>query len=322
MAVGNVPIIVPKSLFRLSHAVIGTLIAKTLPLSILGELGRDWPIFALGSAAVIGASSALGWVLARWQTLPGTTAVWGAAPGAATAMVLMAGNYGADARLVAFMQYLRVVTVVVVATVVSRFWLGQTVRIPDDIVWLPPVHAQALSGTLLLIIGSALLGHRFRIPAGPLLMPVILGPVLQYLGLIVIELPFWLLTPTYAIIGWQVGSRFDRCILSHAAWAFPRLLAATAGLLGVCAGFAALLVAWAGIDPLTAYLATSPGGIDAMAIIGTADHADMPFVMSMQTVRFLIVLLIGPWLARLVATSAARHALPAARDEVGTRTSA
>ena len=40
--------------------------------------------------------------------LPGTTAVWGSSPGAATAMVLMAEAFGADARLVAFMQYLRV----------------------------------------------------------------------------------------------------------------------------------------------------------------------------------------------------------------------
>lgn len=35
--------------------------------------------------------------------LPGNTAIWGSSPGAATVMTLMAGSYGADVRLVAFL---------------------------------------------------------------------------------------------------------------------------------------------------------------------------------------------------------------------------
>ena len=46
-----------------------------------------------------------------------------------------------------------------------------------------------------------------------------------------------------------------------------------------------------GIDPLTAYLATSPGGMDSVAIIAAAsDRVDISFVMALQTARFLIVL--------------------------------
>ena len=37
--------------------------------------------------------------------LPGTTALWGTSPGAASVMTIMAESYGADMRLVAFMQY-------------------------------------------------------------------------------------------------------------------------------------------------------------------------------------------------------------------------
>ena len=57
-----------------------------------------------------------------------------------------------------------------------------------------------------------------------------------------------------------------------------------------------------GVDPLTAYLATSPGGMDSVAIIAAAsDSVDISFVMALQTARFLIVLLAGPPLARLLA---------------------
>ena len=62
------------------------------------------------------------------KVLPGTTAVWGSSPGAATVMVLMANAFGGDMRLVAVMQYLRVACVGLVASVVARLWTGRAPR--------------------------------------------------------------------------------------------------------------------------------------------------------------------------------------------------
>lgn len=53
---------------------------------------------------------------------------------------------------------------------------------------------------------------------------------------------------------------------------------------------------------MTAYLAMSPGGADSVAIIASPTPVDVPFVMSMQILRFVAVLLVGPPLARHVAT--------------------
>ena len=82
---------------------------------------RRWPIFVFGVLAVIAVSTLLGWVLTRMRVLPGSVIVWGSSPGAATAMIVMAEDFGADARLVAFMQYLRVALVAAVASIVARF---------------------------------------------------------------------------------------------------------------------------------------------------------------------------------------------------------
>jgi len=62
-----------------------------------------------------------------------------------------------------------------------------------------------------------------------------------------------------------------------------------------------LLARAAHVDPMTAYLATSPGGMDSVAIIATETPVDVPFVMAMQGLRFFAVLLAGPALARLIA---------------------
>jgi len=52
---------------------------------------------------------------------------------------------------------------------------------------------------------------------------------------------------------------------------------------------------------VTAYLATSPGGLDAVAIIAASTKLDMPFIMALQTARIVLVIAIGPYLARKFA---------------------
>jgi uncharacterized protein len=115
-------------------------------------------------------------------------------------------------------------------------------------------------------------------------------------------------------VGWSIGLRFDRLILAYAARALPRLIASILALVAVCGVFAALLVTFSGVDPLTAYLATSPGGADSVAIIAASTHVDMPFVLAMQTFRLLMVMLIGPGIARLLAASAAKYSSGAPRS--------
>ncbi|HEV2284612.1 MAG TPA: AbrB family transcriptional regulator, partial [Steroidobacteraceae bacterium] len=99
----------PRAPLYAAQAVIGCMIARALTPGILAVFIARWPVFLGVIAAVIAAASLIGAAMTRWRVLPGTTAVWGMAPGAASAIVFMAGEFGADTRLVAFMQYLRVV---------------------------------------------------------------------------------------------------------------------------------------------------------------------------------------------------------------------
>ena len=92
-----------------------------------------------------------------------------------------------------------------------------------------------------------------------------------------------------------------RSIVIYAARVFSRIIASIALLIASCGVLAYALHSVAGIDPLTAYLATSPGGADSVAIIAASSKVDVPFVMAMQTARFMLVLLVGPRLARTTA---------------------
>ena len=109
---------------------------------------------------------------------------------------------------------------------------------------------------------------------------------------------------------------FTRQILTDAARLLPQTVLAILTLMLFCAALAFLLVKTVGIDPLTAYLATSPGGMDSAAIIAASSKVDVPFVMALQTVRFMVVLLVGPTIARFAA-SRMGHVVPMADKEVG-----
>ena len=77
--------------------------------------------------------------------LPETTAIWGLLPGAASAMMVMADAYGIDARLVVFMQYVRVVMVAIVASIIARLWVhAPAVAAATPEVWFAPIHALRL----------------------------------------------------------------------------------------------------------------------------------------------------------------------------------
>ncbi len=285
--------------FQLAQGVIGCMIAQSITAPILKEIAADWPLFVGAVLAVIVASTALGLLLARFEVLPGTTAIWGASPGAASAMVLMAEAYGADFRLVAFMQYLRVVCIAITASLVARIALVGSGEVPS-VEWFPQISWTGLGLTVLLVLSMVEIARLLRIPAGPLVVPMFVAVFLQDVAGFEIVLPPWFLAVSYAAVGWSIGLRFTRAILRHAARAFPSVLGSVLLLILICGGFGAVLVWLMDVDPLTAYLATSPGGADSVAIIAASSNVDVPFVMAMQMARFLIVLVTGPAIARVV----------------------
>jgi membrane AbrB-like protein len=300
LALRDEKVAIPEPVWMLAQGVVGCMIATSIPLSILGELSRDWPIFVAGVVSVIAAACSLGWVLARFQVLPGTTAIWGSFPGAASAMTIMSGDFGADMRLVAVMQYLRVVVVSATASLVARIWTGKSSTSPIDVEWFPPIDGLFFAVTIALIGASYFITRRVRLPGGIFLLPMVLAVILQNTGISEIVLPPWLLAGSFSFVGWTIGMRFSKDILLHATRALPRVLGSIFALIGICGMFAAALVHFAGIDPLTAYLATSPGGADSVAIISASSNVDVPFVMAMQLARFLLILVAGPAMARMV----------------------
>lgn len=289
---------VPAPFFLFSQGLVGAWMGAGVPVASFERLGASWPIFLGGTFWAMAASLLIGVILAYKRVLPGSTALWGVSPGASAAMVVMSEEYGGDMRLVAFMQYLRII-LVSLGTAVAAGLAGADggAKIVE---WFPAFHAVGFATTLAAAGVAVYLGKRFKVPGGAFLTPFIAGFALENSGLLHLELPPWLMLIAYALIGWYTGLKFTRAVLKNAARGFFKITLALVSLIALCGLFSGLMVWVGGLDPLTAYLAASPGGVETVAIIAASANVDVAFVMAMQSFRMILVLFMGPPLTKVI----------------------
>ena len=293
--------------FKGAQTIVGCMIAASISPRVLEVFLHDWWLFIIIVLLAIFASSFLGYLLARFKIIPLSTAILGFTPGAASTMVILAAEFGDDLRMVAFMQYLRVLMTAFTAAIIAALIMPESTTPAASMsvdallqYYFPSLEPFAFGSTLLLALVSGLIAHVFRIPAGFILVTLFLGGFLHGAGWIELQIPNWLLAITYTIIGWRIGLSFDIEGLKRAYKILPHLLGCTITLMLFCAFLAWVLVLVYDIDPLTAFLATSPGGLDTIAaIIYSRPYADMSFVMTLQVARLLIINMVCPFIAKL-----------------------
>lgn len=297
---------VPRPLFVAAQAVLGVVLGTYLETSSLEAAADAWLGVALVSFGTLATSLAAGFALARWAGAHPPTAVLGMVAGGASGIVAMADELGADDRLVAFMQYLRVLVVVLATPVIAAIAFGTAAGNGDapSTPFLGDVEGWIV--VALVAPAGALLGRAIRLPAGTLL-----GPLLLAGGLALAE-PFGTITVPVALqeaafvgIGLQVGLRFTPEAVREVGRLLVPVLAAIVGLMVVCFGLAALLVAVSDVPLLDAYLATTPGGLYAVLATAFGAGADTTFILAVQTLRLFVMVLLAPLLVRRMVRASA-----------------
>jgi hypothetical protein len=300
-AVSGIGIKLPRWSLVAPQGIIGVTIAQVFTMPVVSEVLHQWLPILIVVVATVAAAGTAGWLLAHYSPISAPTAAWGSSPGAAVTMIALSADFGADVRIVAFMQYLRVTFVVLTASLVSHLVVKHGVV----------AHAAASSGThdfvpipflatVIFGIGAAFLGRRSRIPGAQFIFPLLGGSALHVLGWLPIDVTWWLLDAAYITVGWTIGLAYTREILIFVASVLPTLLLSTFVLLGMCALSGVLLVVLLHVDPLTAYLATTPGGLDSVSIIALGSGSNVALVLAIQMLRLFAVVASGPPLAKFI----------------------
>jgi uncharacterized protein len=239
-------------------------------------------------------------LLARWTSLDRPTAALGAVAGGASGIVAMAAELRADDRLVAFMQYLRVLVVVVATPILMTIvFPGHHAGTPDTDSGILG-DAQGWILTIVLAPAGVLLARWTRLPAGSLLGPMLLA------GAVGLLLPDGFATPpllreaAFAGIGLQVGLRFTLATVREVGSLLVPVLLSITGLIVACFGLAVVLDLTTSATLLDAYLATTPGGLYAVLAAAFGSGADTTFVLAVQTLRVLVMVLLAPAVVRVL----------------------
>lgn len=292
---------VPPAAYVGAQGAIGAMVAASVTPAIAATLGQHYVLLCAVVIATLFGATALGWVISRAGWIPGPTAIYGISPGAASVMVVLAEAEGADARMVAFMQYARVLMVALGTALVARLWPGVVTGHVQVAGWFDPVDWSSLAIVVLIAILAQQAARLLRVQAWAVLGPMFLLSALHAGGWLPIALPRWLLAAAYCLIGWRIGLGFRREELIYARKALPAVIGAAVLLMAFCSLLACCLAQLANVDALTAYLATSPGGLDSVAIIAASTPGtDLSFVLALQTVRLLLVIGFAPMIARFV----------------------
>jgi uncharacterized protein len=295
----------PPVSFRAAQAVAGVSLGAYLQEDALRAVAGSIVPVLLVSAATFGLSLGAGAVLARTTPLDPPTALLGMIAGGASGIVGMSGELGGDDRLVAFMQYLRVLVVVLLTPVGIAVLFGGEHGSGSA----PPPSAGLLgepwewAATAALALAGAWAAGRMRVTAGVLLGPMIVTGALVLAGpLGDFAVPDLLGQTAFALIGLQVGLRFTVETVRLLGRLTVPVLLAIAGLLVTCFGLAALLDLTTSATLLDAYLATTPGGLYAVLAVAYGSGADTTFIVAVQALRVVAMVLLAPlavrWLLR------------------------
>lgn len=320
---------VPRGLHTGAQAVTGVVIGTYLNAGALATTGGALlPLLAITLATLV-LSLTAGLVLARWTGLDQRTASLGMVAGGSAAIVGAAEDLDADARMVAFMQYLRLVLVVLAMPLLIRFAFDPAGAGSFRTLGAAEIEVPFSVGGWLFLAWSApagyLLGRLLRLPAPALLGPVLVGAVVA-IGGVGVNPPEVAREIAFNIIGLEVGLRLTPQALRSMGRLLPKVLLFVLAITASCAALAYLVTLVTDISPANAYLATTPGGINAVLATATSVKADVPLVFAVQTLRLFAMVLLAPpalrWWMRRQDASRGAVAIPSQSHPVAVQVTA
>ncbi|WP_460696194.1 AbrB family transcriptional regulator [Nocardia thraciensis] len=104
----------------------------------------------------------------------------------------------------------------------------------------------------------------------------------------------------FVLIGFEVGTRFTRTVVVEMARLLPGMTAAVVALSAVVAALALGLALFVDLELSDLYLATTPGGLNAVLAAAEDMNANMPLITTVQSVRLLLMILLLPLIMRVL----------------------
>ena len=162
--------------------------------------------------------------------------------------------------------------------------------------------------TLAVGAGGWYAASRLRVPAAPMLGPMILVGAAACVGLAPVSFPSWVKLALQIVIGASVGIRLDRKTAAGLRSLLRPVAQSTLWMISSALLIGGVLACTGHADLVTALLGTAPGGIAEMSAMAVSLEANVALVATLQALRIFATMLVVPLYVR---RQAAKQALPA-----------
>jgi len=294
-SMAGLPIAVPQRLRGLFVIVLGVMLGSSFSPAILDQIA-EWAVSLSALVAYLLISGVVGTFF--FQRLAGydpVTSFFAAMPGGFNEMVLVGTAMGGDTRIISLTHAARVLLIVLVLPFAFQWLLDYdpanrpAIGAAFDELSMADVLLLALCG-----IAGYLGAKALRIPAAPVVGPMVLSAAVHLAGWTSAPPPSALVAAAQVVVGSSIGCRFAGTDFGYVV----RIVVAAAGgtliMIAVTLLVAGAVHTLTGLPLETLVLAFAPGGLAEMSLIAIALSMDAAFVATHHIVRIVLIVVLAP----------------------------
>ncbi|MGB3640504.1 MAG: AbrB family transcriptional regulator, partial [Rivularia sp. (in: cyanobacteria)] len=257
-----------------------------------------------------------GYLLSRLSGIDRVTGLVAFIPGAASSIVPIAEEMGADAVAVAVFQSIRLLLVVLLIPSTAGFFFPVDLNDSMMMALCPSGICEAIAPTiatnasipmwlnLIVLAGCCVVGmwggNRLALPASGFLGTFIVGLAVFWGSPYELQVPQWLFATGLLCVGLSIGVKFDLKTVNKLLKAVLIEIVLVVSLILLCLGIGYEFHVFTHVDTITSLLGFTPGGLEAMVATVMQLGGDTGLVLAMQLTRMLIIIALGPWLVKFV----------------------
>lgn len=283
--------------------VVGYLIGRPFTPETAHQIIAQFPEMVLITLLTMLFTFALSYLTHRQTGVNMATCAISSIPGGLSQMVILGEEIpSVDVAIVTFTHTIRILVVVFTVPFLALHVVAKGTASDADV--LQAASASVLTMEILLPFAIAVLigtwlAIRFKLPTPYLMGPALATALLVLSGLPAPTLPNIVVIIAQICIGTYMGTiiKFNRT-QKQLNTIVPYALLNAILLVIFCLGLGWLLTFLIGVDLVTGFLSTSPGGVAEMSLTGIMVNADLSTIAVYQIFRIFFILLVMPFFFR------------------------
>lgn len=288
--------------------IVAFLLGQTITLGAVVNMSDDLPWMIIAASLWMLVCLYIGVVFAKMARIDNASGILGCVPGGLMQMVLIAGDIkGANQGTVAIIQTARLVIVLYTVPFLAVLFsspgaaeiltVNQGLTVDSSVSTWPSIYGYL---ALPLVVLSAWLARRFRMPGGEFIGPVLFVSALTIAGCDWPSVPNPLLAAAQLMIGIYIGIRVQpRIFITHKRLG-PLAIVTSTLLVSITAVISWILSKLTEDSIVTWFLALAPGGLTEVAITAIVLNADVAKVTAFQIFRLFFILLLAPFIMKIL----------------------